>query len=205
MRMHVVRMNTRAVQAALVIFGLMIIVSCSHKAMSVMFDMPPPEPETEDTAETLQEIAQTPSEVESSNVSYWSSPAGERPPIESVTTWEEALEYLPTDPKGRVDWVAALRDGIVQPRALEPEDMIARSFQMDFTIPSDKPKFEAWFPHSAHTEWLGCRNCHGSVFKYASNEMSMKSMRKGEYCGACHNKVAFSLKECGRCHLAMKK
>lgn len=201
---HIKRATARAVQTALVFFVVLVIAACSHKAMSVMFDLPPPEPGVEDTEVVLEESSRSP-DAGSVVTAYWEDPQAERPPIEVATSWEQALELLPRDAKGNADWSAAVRDGIVRPRALLLEDLGAKAFQLDFFMRAKKEKFDAWFPHSAHTEWLGCRNCHGTIFKYASNEMSMKEMRKGEYCGACHDEIAFDLKQCDRCHLAMKK
>jgi len=76
-------------------------------------------------------------------------------------------------------------------------------FKYDFIIQSDKPRNEAYFPHSAHTEWLGCKNCHISLYPYKRNPATMKEMKKGESCGNCHGKenVAFALRQCKRCHL----
>ena len=186
-------------QAALVIFCILIIAACSTTAMNVLFDVPPPEPEA-----PVEVEAESPRAAYTNPVAlgYWEDPEAERPPIEAVTDWEQALEMLPADAKGRVEWSAAVRDGIVRPRALAPEDLGAKAFQMDFFIQAEKPKNDAWFPHSAHTEWLGCKNCHNvSLYPYQRNPVNMKQMRKGASCGACHGKVAFSLKSCKRCHL----
>jgi len=62
---------------------------------------------------------------------------------------------------------------------------------------------DAFFPHSSHTQWLSCKNCHMSIYPYRRNPATMKEMKKGKSCGVCHgkNKVAFSLKACDRCHL----
>ncbi len=65
---------------------------------------------------------------------------------------------------------------------------------------------DAYFPHSAHTEWLSCRNCHMSIYPYRRNPATMKEMKKGASCGICHGKntkktIAFTLKACDRCHL----
>ncbi len=58
------------------------------------------------------------------------------------------------------------------------------------------------FPHLAHTKWLDCSNCHPDIFipKEHSNPISMGKVLKGQYCGVCHDKVAFSLFICERCH-----
>ena len=56
-----------------------------------------------------------------------------------------------------------------------------------------------------------CESCHPSLFqkKKGSAKMTMASLNKGQFCGACHNgKVAFSTdnpKECHECHKTKKK
>jgi c(7)-type cytochrome triheme protein len=62
---------------------------------------------------------------------------------------------------------------------------------------------DAYFPHSSHTQWLSCKNCHMTIYPFRRNPATMKEMKKGKSCGVCHGKkkVAFSLKACGRCHL----
>lgn len=125
------------------------------------------------------------------------------PEIEKYLSWEKAAEMLPKQKKN-VDWSAALRDGVVRPRTLgDPRAADASMFKYDFIIETEKEKFNAIFPHSAHTGWLGCENCHTAIYPLKRNPSSMKEMRKGESCGRCHDKVAFSLKQCKRCHINM--
>ena len=58
------------------------------------------------------------------------------------------------------------------------------------------------FPHMAHTKWLDCSNCHPEIFipKKGANNPSMDGILAGEHCGRCHDKVAFALWICERCH-----
>jgi len=126
-----------------------------------------------------------------------------RPPIESVTTWEEARELLPKDFMGQPDWVAALNEGVIMPRALEPADRDAEVFQLDFFLKGANAMFDAYFPHSTHLKFTGCDSCHPTVFKYRDNDMSMAAINQGQYCGACHGKVAFAATACKRCHTNM--
>lgn len=61
------------------------------------------------------------------------------------------------------------------------------------------------FSHDIHIgqKGLKCAECHNlySISKM-SNGATMEDMRKGKYCGACHNdQRAFSVKaNCERCH-----
>jgi c(7)-type cytochrome triheme protein len=63
------------------------------------------------------------------------------------------------------------------------------------------------YPHEIHTYWLKCEVCHPQIFIPAKgqNNMSMVGIVKGEWCGRCHNKVAFPLTDCKRCHSSPKK
>ena len=58
------------------------------------------------------------------------------------------------------------------------------------------------FPHLAHTRWLDCSNCHPAIFlpQKGANKVNMDAIIGGEYCGRCHDKVAFALWTCERCH-----
>jgi len=200
------KLQTRVMQVTLVIFLLMITTSCSDKAMSVLFDVPPPKEITEPTVEVSEALSQAPATTDNLSpvFTFAQDPNAERPPIEDVLDWQKAQEMLPKDYKGKVDWSAALRQGIVRPRSGEdPRSQYATIFKYDFIMRAEKPKNEAYFPHSAHTEWLGCKNCHINLYPYKRNPATMKEMKKGESCGNCHGKknVAFSLRQCKRCHL----
>lgn len=117
-----------------------------------------------------------------------------------------SLEYLPKDGYGFVDWTRAIREGVIAPReTLEldapkpprpPEvgDVVIKS-KMDF-MP------DVLFPHGPHTEWLKCSTCHPKIFRprAGGNPITMSGIWKGEFCGRCHDKVAFPTRNCFRCH-----
>lgn len=125
-----------------------------------------------------------------------------------------SLEYLPKDKYGFVDWAKALKDGVIKPKesipsskALGPEDrvpfiakVVIRS-KMDF-MP------DVVFPHQPHIIWLKCSNCHPKIFKQRAGgnpELSMVAIWKGEFCGRCHDRVAFPIRNCFKCHSAPRK
>jgi c(7)-type cytochrome triheme protein len=59
------------------------------------------------------------------------------------------------------------------------------------------------FSHKKHAVWNGCEVCHPEIFpnvKRGATKYSMLEIVNGEYCGVCHDKVAFSLRDCQRCH-----
>jgi len=204
------RLNNKRLNSALkgALFGFVtaILLSCSPATRQLLFDIPPPKPKSNE-----EEILQV--QTETGSPALGSTARGSsvhphdleqnRPAIEDITNWEEALALLPTSKKGEPDWSAALREDLVKPRALEPSDRDVEVFKLDFFMRAKKPKNDAWFPHSSHLQWMGCESCHPAVFEYLDNEVSMKQIRGGEACGACHGSVAFSAKDCKRCHTKM--
>lgn len=58
------------------------------------------------------------------------------------------------------------------------------------------------FSHDTHN--LACTDCHDTLYlsKGQHKTVTMKQMRSGKSCGACHNgKKAFSVKgDCATCH-----
>lgn len=204
--------KARATQVALALFCLIIVVSCSTRTRQIFFDIQPPsaaelaEQAQQDEARrqaTLDALdsQQTDTKTLFSGAIDDNQP---RPAIEDTLDWEKALEMLPKDYKKKADWSAALEQGVVRPRSgADPMSQYMEIFQWDFIIAAEKPKNEAYFPHSAHTKWLACKNCHMTIYPYRRNPATMKEMKKGVSCGTCHGKknVAFSLSQCKRCHL----
>jgi len=59
------------------------------------------------------------------------------------------------------------------------------------------------FSHEKHSIWNGCELCHPEIFPSAPKgtvHFSMFHNVEGQYCGACHGKVAFPLNSCRECH-----
>lgn len=120
------------------------------------------------------------------------------------------LAKLPKDKYGLVDWAAAIKTGMVKPLdSLEPGAAAPPPFNLDVVIRT-KSNFmpDVVFPHYTHTLWLACTNCHTGIFQMkagAHPEMTMPKIASGEYCGRCHNRVAFPLTDCTRCHVKPKE
>jgi len=114
----------------------------------------------------------------------------------------KAMANFPRDRRLQVDWVATLKQGLIEPRA--NLQGTSEMLTMDIDILMKNTQFMPWvkFPHSAHTQWLACENCHPNIFipQEGANPISMNKVLRGEYCGVCHDKVAFSLFICERCH-----
>jgi c(7)-type cytochrome triheme protein len=117
------------------------------------------------------------------------------------------LDYLPRDDAGFIDWTRAMREGTLRP--LEAIS-VKRGAGMQ-TVRYDEPVVlrpsktfmpDVIFPHDAHNDWLNCGNCHDGIFKMKkkASGITMKRIWKGDFCGRCHDKVAFPLRHCFRCH-----
>ncbi len=113
-----------------------------------------------------------------------------------------AMADFPIDRRKQINWVATLDAGLINPRAdLKGE---GEMLVMDMDILMKNTQFMPYvkFPHQAHTRWLDCSNCHPAIFipQEHANPISMNKVLRGEYCGVCHDKVAFALFTCERCH-----
>ena len=115
---------------------------------------------------------------------------------------KEALSAFPLDRRGAVDWVRALDLGLINPRANLAGDIQIMTMDMDILFKDTGHMPWVRFPHIAHTKWLDCSNCHPKIFipQKGANNPSMDGILAGEHCGRCHDKVAFALWVCERCH-----
>jgi c(7)-type cytochrome triheme protein len=127
--------------------------------------------------------------------------------VEKAKTWQEALDLLPKDKAGNVDWVQALEVGAIAPRqSLEPTAPGYLELDLEVDLTSSKSKiFWVTFPHEAHTQLLRCKSCHSRFFPLRRGSeppaITMAKIKAGRYCGACHGDVSFGVKgECARCH-----
>lgn len=122
--------------------------------------------------------------------------------FELLQSPQDAMHALPADTHGKVDWVSALAQGLIKPRAnLSGRGRMKRRFD---AIVMRKTRDMPWvsFPHAQHTEWLDCSNCHPEPFRErkGGNEITMDTIMRGKHCGTCHDRVAFSIFACERCH-----
>jgi len=120
------------------------------------------------------------------------------------------LAPFPRAPYGnKVDWVAALKEGLIQPRqSLLDDHYTPMPFNKRLSLEAEWTMVPpAYFSHEIHKQWLDCSNCHPDIFnikKKTTEHFSMKYNLDGKFCGACHLKVAFPLNDCKRCHPAIK-
>lgn len=175
---------------------------CSRRTLSAFFDLPQPVPEA-------------PAPAAATTAPPVAARAPSLTPLEPPTAFEStldpdsALKLLPQDVAGNVDWVAALRTGVIRPRPVLPghpvPDSTGFQFGYDFMLPGPDTTFDAYFPHSTHTRWLNCNTCHARIFPYRGTPIKMADVLTGRYCGECHGKVAFPVATaCERCHVRLK-
>lgn len=177
---------SRAVLAAALCAGL--IWAC-RSAASVVLDLPPPTPGAAE-AQERRPAAGAPAPP--------ATPGA--PPIERVRDPDSVLAMLPRDSGGGVDWVAAVRQGIVRPRPGPAAPL--PQFGFDFFFQAGDPEYDVDFRHSSHSLWLACRGCHSAVYRYRGTKTDMEMIDAGESCGVCHRTVAFTPDACYRCHPA---
>lgn len=122
-----------------------------------------------------------------------------------------ALDALPKDPAGLVNWTAAVAQGVINPKgSLDPLAEEDPPLNLNIFIEAKVPLMSnVLFPHSIHTYWLSCNNCHPQIFipEAGANPISMDEIFEGQWCGRCHGKVAFAFwprENCLRCHVVLK-
>jgi len=125
-------------------------------------------------------------------------------------TYDSFTAGLPRQALGNlVDWEKAEAGGLVKPVDFLPGLSTSRKpldAQADFSITSKG----FWMPdiifsHKKHAQWNGCEVCHPDIFPNVKKETvkyTMFDIAEGQYCGLCHDRVAFPLNDCGKCHAA---
>lgn len=109
---------------------------------------------------------------------------------------------------GLIDWEQAEVRGLIVPVDILPGTSIERpalDVRKDFEITSRS----SWmgnilFSHKKHALWNGCEICHPDIFpsvKKGTLKYSMFEISGGQYCGLCHNTVAFPINHCQKCHV----
>ena len=119
-------------------------------------------------------------------------------------------ENLPLLRGNLIDWEKAEAEGKITPIDILEGVSFKRDplkAQEDFGIEVGKwRRSDVIFSHKKHVVWNGCAVCHPLIFpitKKGTIKYSMNQIREGEYCGVCHDRVAFSVWLCYKCHLNM--
>lgn len=125
------------------------------------------------------------------------------PALVQLQQIDEATHDLKKDPLGFPDWMAAIRSGAITPRAGLSDNAKMNVLELDVVMKNTKGMPYVLFPHKSHTMWLDCSNCHPAPFaeKAGSTPITMGSIFQGNYCGMCHDRIAFiTFFSCTRCH-----
>jgi len=115
----------------------------------------------------------------------------------------ESMHDFPIDRRGAINWAKAIEDGTINPRQSKTGEENLHIMDMDILFKRTGNMPWVRFPHLAHTRWLDCSNCHPAIFipqKGGNPGIKMDAIIAGQYCGRCHDKVAFPLWTCERCH-----
>lgn len=117
-------------------------------------------------------------------------------------------EKLPSDRFGNgINWEKAETEGhirLVDSLEMVPKKRTALATHKDFTLETKLAGIpEIIFSHRKHAVWNGCEMCHPDIFgvKKGAVKYSMVEISAGQYCGVCHDKVAFPIRDCQKCHL----
>lgn len=130
----------------------------------------------------------------------------------SAATEPKGFEKLLDLPSARygntVDWSRAIAGGAITPAQSLSKDFKPMALDTTLSLEADWNFVPpAIFPHAEHVRWLDCANCHPSIFnvkKKTTRHFSMQYNLAGQFCGACHLRVAFPMDDCRRCHPEMK-
>ncbi|KAA0890405.1 c(7)-type cytochrome triheme domain-containing protein [Oryzomonas rubra] len=109
-----------------------------------------------------------------------------------------------------IDWAGALKSGRVSPRNslsfAAPSMPLPEKLHLPMKLSTAAPRSDVTFSHEDHFSELDCSSCHPDIFnikKKGTVDFSMDKNIFGNYCGACHMRVAFPMNDCKRCHSYM--
>ncbi len=124
------------------------------------------------------------------------------PSYDLIQKANESLKGFPTNRIGEVDWMVAINQKMVTPRSDVQGRTKPELLDLDIIMKDTRGMDYVRFPHLAHTKWLACKNCHDKIFKpkIGAQDINMNKIFSGQYCGVCHDRVAFSVFICENCH-----
>ena len=193
----------RAVLAAWMVATCVASTACSRRLLGVLVDVPQAAP-----AEPAERTSPIPQGGAALSPAFLVPVDTIVPEIERTLDPDSVVAMLPRDHAGNIDWMAALRHEVIRPRdgiggpRTAPQG--AFEFGFDFYFEGPNEMFDAYFPHSAHTEWVDCAQCHPRLFRTRGVKFTMADVFAGKYCGECHGKVAYPVMTgCERCHTTL--
>ena len=131
------------------------------------------------------------------------------PNADSGRAYEEFARKMPRDRGDFIDWEAAEQRRLIKPLDfVEGASLPRAAMKIDRDVPVSV--IGTWlgnvtFSHKKHAVWNGCELCHPEIFpvtQRGSVKFDMGKINTGQFCGVCHNKVAFPIALCQRCHSA---
>ena len=125
------------------------------------------------------------------------------PAFQQLQKANQSLAGMPLDRAGFIDWMRLLDDGQIKPRVSVSGSETSQPLDLDIMLKNTKQMPWVRFPHRSHTLWLDCANCHPAPFeqKAGAAKITMESIFRGQWCGMCHDRVAFITHlACERCH-----
>jgi c(7)-type cytochrome triheme protein len=129
-------------------------------------------------------------------------------PAKLQADYDAFAKGMPQDRFGNVDWEKAESSWLVK-----PVDFVAGVSSPRTPLKMNKEisiesrgtwMTDVTFSHKKHAVWIGCEVCHPEIFPSTKNgpvKYSMLQITNGESCGVCHQKVAFHLADCEKCHV----
>jgi len=129
-------------------------------------------------------------------------------PARLVRDYEAFAARFPRAVGGGSDWEVAEAQGRVRPFDFVEGASLKRAplrMDKDVSLESQAPWMtDVRFSHKKHAVWNGCEVCHPEIYPTAGQgggvRRSMLEINTGASCGVCHDKVAFPIAACGRCH-----
>ncbi len=115
-------------------------------------------------------------------------------------------KFPKTGPGNDIDWERAEDERIISPVDILEGFSVKRKplpVPKDFSMESKSTWMpEILFSHRKHARWCGCELCHPEIFSIekGGTKFSMLQISGGQYCGVCHDRVAFALADCRKCH-----
>jgi c(7)-type cytochrome triheme protein len=127
--------------------------------------------------------------------------------VEMKNSFSQFRQQMPHERFGNgIDWMAAESQGKIKlADFVEGVSIKRKAFKKpeDFKLDSTEQMMpKIIFSHERHAVWNGCETCHPEIFpvKKGGQPYTMQQIFAGQYCGACHDKVAFPNLDCQRCH-----
>lgn len=195
------RMRFLTVAGCLLLFGFSLqpnIVHAGLKLVPITEEPPPPPPPPKKAVPAGSSSHQARQAIEQRDLHDPNNP--DLPRLQRI---DEATRYMPYDANGFPDWMRALQEGLIKPRAGLKGNEEMQVLDSDVIMRNTREMPYVRFPHRSHTLWLACSNCHPQPFKAekGGNPIQMTDIFRGNYCGMCHDRVAFiTFFSCFRCH-----